>query len=179
MKNKFLIGLLSLVLSGQVMAQNTNKKTLVAYFSLSGNTKNVAEQIKDETGGDIYQIELVTPYPSEYRAQTDLAKKQLNEGTLPPIKKADIDFSQYDTIFVGTPVWWGHAATPVHTFMSENNFDNKKVVPFITHGGSGKASIVDDIKKLCPKCIVEENAYVVYGGSNTDDLSDWIKKINK
>lgn len=177
MKNKFLIGLLSLVLSSQAIAKNANKKTLVAYFSLSGNTKNVAEQIKSETGGDIYQIELVTPYPSEYRAQTDLAKKQLNEGTLPPIKKSDIDFSQYDTIFIGTPVWWGHAATPVHTFISENNFKNKKVVPFITHGGSGEANVVDDIKKLCSECIVKENAYVIYGGSNTDNLSDWLKKI--
>lgn len=64
----------------------TGKKVLVAYFTLTGNTEKAAKIIAEETGADLYQIELVTPYPSEYKAQTELAKKELAAGTLPPIK---------------------------------------------------------------------------------------------
>lgn len=176
MKKKLIAGITSILLSMQVNAQNTNNKILIAYYSLSGNTKAVAESIQKETNGDIFRIELQTPYPDDYDEQTKLAKKELNEGILPPLKDKVDNIDQYDTVFIGTPVWWGAASTPVRTFVSENDLSGKKIIPFITHGGGGQDKTITDLSSLCKNCEIEQNAYVIYGNS-TKNLSKWIKEV--
>ena len=171
MRKTLITGIASVLLSTQV-----NAKTLIAYYSLSGNTKEVAEGIQKETNGDLFEIELKTPYPTNYNEQTTLAKKQLNDGTLPPLKAKVEDINQYDTIFIGTPVWWGTASVPVRTFVSENDLSGKKIIPFITHGGGGQDRTISDLSKLCKDCDIEQNAYVVYGNS-TKNLSKWVKEV--
>lgn len=156
-----------------------NKKILVAYFSWGGNTKAIAEKIQSEVGGDIFSIEPVTPYPSDYNETAyGIAKEQKEKGIHPEIKNKDV--SPYDIIFVGTPAWWYTMAPPVMTFLEENNFEGKTIIPFITHGGGGKYTIPEDMKNLAKGSKVL-NPFVVYerGNSNTDkELKVWIKNLN-
>ena len=155
-----------------------DKKVLVAYFSWSGNTKSVAEKIHSQVGGDIFRIEPVTPYPSDYNETAyGIAKEQKDKGIHPPIKNTDV--SSYDVIFVGTPAWWYTMAPPVITFLSENNFEGKTIVPFVTHGGGGGYTIDKDMANLAKGAKVL-SPFVVYGkgGASVDkDLAEWINKL--
>ena len=157
-----------------------DKKVLVAYFSWGGNTKSIAEKIHAQTGGDIFRIEPVTPYPSDYNETAyGVAKEQKDKGIHPPIKNKDV--SSYDVIFVGTPAWWYTMAPPVMTFLSENKFEGKTIVPFVTHGGGGSYSIPDDIEKLAKGAKVLKTPFVVYehGNANTEnELKNWLKNLN-
>lgn len=155
-----------------------NKKVLVAYFSWSGNTKSIAEKIQTQTGGDIFEITPVTPYPSDYNETAyGIAKEQKEKGIHPPINNTDI--SSYDVIFVGTPAWWYTMAPPVMTFLAENNFEGKTVIPFVTHGGGGGYTIDKDMAELAKGAKVLA-PLVVYGkgGANVDkEIAGWIKKL--
>lgn len=175
-----------LICTGCTFAQNNNlqgglmdKKILIAYFSWGGNTKYIAEKIHNITGGDMFRIETAVPYPKDYNeAAYGVAKKQHEEGTKPELKDNG-DVSNYDIIFVGTPAWWYDMAPAVKTFLSENNFEGKTIVPFITHGGGGKYTIAEDMGKLAKDSKVLQ-PLVVYnkGDSNTDNqIKDWLNKL--
>ncbi len=157
-----------------------DKKVLVAYFSWSGNTKSVAEKIHERVGGDIFRIETAVPYPSDYNETAyGVAKKQHDEGTMPELKDNG-NVSNYDVIFVGTPVWWYEMAPAVKTFLTKNNFEGKTVVPFITHGGGGKYTIPEEISKLAKGSKVLEPLVIHNdGGSSADkDIDEWLKDLN-
>jgi flavodoxin len=114
-------------------------KMLIIYYSFSGNTKYIAEKIREKTGGDVFEIETVKTYPSEYSALTEEAKRELQEGDLPALKKGPPDMSSYDLILVGGPVWWYTVATPVMSLLKQADFKGKRVSAFCTHeGGIGK-----------------------------------------
>lgn len=166
---KFITGLL---LTTTVSA-SVEAKTLVAYFTLTGNTENAAKKIQEQTGSDLYKIELVTPYPNAYREQTKLAKEQLASGYLPPIKPMPENIDEYDVVFVGSPVWWGTMATPVRTFLSSGVLADKTVIPFVTHGGGGADASFTDTAKLCQDCTVITDGWSGYG-SMTLGLSGWV-----
>ena len=155
-----------------------NKKILVAYFSWSGNTKSIAEKIHAQVGGDIFRIEPVTPYPSDYNETAyGIAKEQKEKGIHPEIKNKDV--TPYDVVFVGTPAWWYTMAPPVMTFLAENNFEGKTIVPFVTHGGGGGYTIDKDMAVLAKGAKVLPS-FVVYGKgtSETDkDLTEWLNKL--
>lgn len=155
-----------------------DKKVLVAYFSWSGNTKSVAEKIHSQVGGDIFRIEPVTPYPSDYNETAyGIAKEQKDKGIHPPIKNTDV--SSYDVIFVGTPAWWYTMAPPVMTFLEQNNFEGKTIIPFVTHGGGGSYTIDKDMAKLAKGAKVL-SPFVVYehGNADTDkDITKWLELL--
>ncbi len=155
-----------------------DKKNLVAYFSWGGNTKSIAEKIHSQVGGDMFRIEPVTPYPSDYNETAyGVAKEQKDKGIHPPITNTDI--SSYDVIFVGTPAWWYTMAPPVMTFLAENNFEGKTIVPFITHGGGGGYTIDKDMAGLAKGAKVL-TPFVVYerGDARTDkDIETWINNL--
>lgn len=157
----------------------TDKKILIAYFSFSGNTKSVAEKIHSQVGGDMFRIETAVPYPADYNETAyGIAKEQHDKGIKPELKNNG-DVSDYDVIFVGTPAWWYEMAPAVKTFLSENNFDGKTIIPFITHGGGGKYQIKEEIGKLANGSIVKE-PFVVYGkgtSSTDDDIKKWLESF--
>lgn len=157
-----------------------DKKVLVVYFSLTGNTKQIAEYIKETTNGDIFEIETVNAYPNEYRATTDQAKKEINEGYLPPIKTSIPNIKDYDVIFVGSPCWWSTIAPPVSTFLTEHDLSGKTVVPFSTHGGSGLARNASDTAKLTPNSKVLDGK--AFRGNSTasskQEVINWINGLN-
>ena len=132
----------------------------------------------EKTGADLYQIELVTPYPSEYKEQTELAKKELAEGTLPAIKPWPENIAEYDVVFIGSPVWWGTMSTPVRTFLASGVLKGKTVIPFVTHGGGGADNSFADTAKLCEGCVVIEDGWSGYGRI-TFGLEKWAEKSLK
>jgi flavodoxin len=114
-------------------------KVLVTYYSLTGNTKSIAEMIQKKTGGDVFEIETVRTYPPEYSATTEEAKRELETGDLPALKKNPPHMSSYDLILVGSPVWWYTVSTPVMSFLRQADFAGRKVSAFCTHeGGIGE-----------------------------------------
>lgn len=167
--------LMTALLGTAMVATNVEAKTLVAYFTLTGNTEKAAKIVAETTGADLYQIELVTPYPSEYKAQTELAKKELADGTLPPIKPWPENIGEYDVVFVGSPVWWGTMATPVRTFLASGALKGKTVIPFVTHGGGGADVSFTDTAKLCEGCKVNTDGWSGYSRM-TFGLEKWAKK---
>lgn len=157
-----------------------DRKVLVAYFSWGGNTKLIAEKIHNQVGGDMFRIETAEPYPADYNETAyGVAKKQHEDGTKPELK-SDGDVSGYDVVFVGTPAWWYTMAPAVKTFLSKNNFNDKIIIPFVTHGGGGKYTIAEDMAKLANGArvliplVVYEN-----GDTNTDkEIVNWLKAVN-
>lgn len=158
----------------------TSQKILVAYFSHSGNTRVIAEQIQKATGATIFEIKPVAGYPSNYNAVTDQAKKEINADYKPELKSKVENFESYDIIFIGSPIWWGTVAPPVATFLTSYNFEGKTIIPFMTHEGSRMGHSVSDIKMYCPKSIILEGLPIrgSYVNSAKNEVLDWLKKLN-
>lgn len=110
-------------------------KTLIMYFSLTGNTIPVAEKLRELTGGDLYRIETAHSYPLERPARTEVPKQELESGVWPELKNPLPDFTQYDLILLGGPVWWYTVSTPLRSVLQQADFAGKKVAPFVTHDG--------------------------------------------
>ena len=154
-------------------------KILIAYYSYSGNTRKVARQIQKIVGGDLFEIQPVDDYPENYNACVEQAKKEIAEGYRPSLVGKLDDIGQYDTVFLGSPVWWYTVAPPVMTFLSEHDFSGKEISPFCTHGGSGLSKCQTDIAKACPKATVL-NALALWGnkiGASHKELADWLHRI--
>jgi len=184
MKTKFLLFAFLIMISGinfQSKAQTakSDKKILVVYFSWSssGNTRNMANQIKAATGADIFEIVPVNAYPKDYNACVDQAKAEINRNFKPEIKGKVENFDSYDIIFVGSPNWWSTIAPPVATFLSGYNFSGKTILPFITHEGSRLGRSADDIKKLCPDATVLPGLPIRGGSVNGagNDIQKWLR----
>lgn len=154
-----------------------NKKTLIAYYSHSGNTKAAAEKIQSEVKSDIFEIKPVKKYPDDYNTLVNLAQSEKQQDIRPElIDNGNIE--DYDVIFIGTPVWWYTMASPVKTFLTENDFSGKIVVPFCTHGGGGASSTYEDIQKLAPKAKVTDGYTSYEDSANLNDIKKWITGLN-
>ena len=153
---------------------------LVAYFSHSGNTREVARQIGEATGGDLFEIVPATPYPAEYQAVVDQGKKEIAAGVRPALKNPVGDLSQYDVIFVGSPCWWATIAPPVATFLTSCDLAGKTVVPFMTHEGSRMGRSEEDIRKLCAGATLL-GGLPLRGGAvkdSRDVVRKWVQGLN-
>lgn len=155
-----------------------NKKILVAYYSYSGNTKEVAEAIHQKVGGDIFEIKTEGTYPAEYRPMTEQVKKELEEGFRPKLTTSVADIAQYDVIFLGSPIWWGTITPQVSSFIESYNLSGKRIIPFVTHGGGGKSRSFDDITKQCKGCNVEQDGWSGYGSLKIG-LDGWLEKVKE
>lgn len=172
-----------------------NKKTLVAFFSRAGenyvvghiekgNTHVVAEMIAAETGGDLFHIEPVTPYPDDYTECTEVAKRELNAKARPAIK-GDIKAEDYDIIFIGYPNWWGNMPMPVYTFIEKHGWQGKTVIPFCTHEGSGLSGTENKLKAACQGATVLKGLAVrgAMAQNNREQarqsVKNWLEAMNK
>lgn len=183
MKLKFVL-FMFLVMSGLIMnveAQSPvqGKKVLVVYFSRSGNTKAVAEEVQKLTGGQLFEIQTSKPYPAEYHACTELAKKEKEEGTRPALKNKVEDMGQYDVVFVGYPNWWGTMPMAVVTFLEGYDLAGKTLIPFCTHGGGGEQRCFTDFVKYSGKA--EHKKGFLISGSEArgaqKQVEGWLKSI--
>lgn len=123
----------------------TDKKILTVYYSNGSHTKEVAQNLHYIIGGDIKEIELTEKYPNNIFKMSKLVRKQMKEGYLPKIE--DIDISNYDIVLIGSPIWNFSVSLPVKTFLKNNNFENKILIPFFTYsGGANKNNVINEIK---------------------------------
>ena len=154
------------------------KKTLVVYFSHTGNTRKMAEMIQKGTGGDIFEVVTVDPYPVDYDTVVDQAKKEQEANFRPKLKTACENCADYDVVFVGSPSWWGTFGMAVFTFLESVDLAGKTVVPFITHEGSALGRAPADLKKLCPNAN-HLAGHAIFGSrvkSAEAEVNDWLKK---
>ena len=156
--------------------QNTKSnmnKSIVIFFSHAGdnysvgnievgNTKIVADYITEIKGADQFEIVTHKYDGMAYTPLINLAKEEANKGELPPYEGSAPDLSQYDTVFIGGPIWWGTYPQVMFTLFRDINLDGKTVIPFTTHEGSGLASTVSDVKKSFPKANVQKG-WSIYG----------------
>jgi flavodoxin len=154
-------------------------KILTVFYSRTGNTRSMAEQIHALAGGDIVELETTRPYPEEHQLTVEQAKKELEANFYPPLKVTVEDISSYDIIFVGSPCWWYTFASPVRGFLAQHDFSGKRQAPFITHAGAGLGKSLDDLKSLCPGAIILEGLAV--RDSRADkaqtEIGQWLKRI--
>lgn len=166
----FFVSLL-IILSGCTQAQKSSiDEILIVYLSRTNNTKAVAEMIHKQVGGKLVALELVTPYPENYRSTVAQVVRENETGYLPPLKNRIDNIENYKTIFLGFPTWGMKLPPPVKTFLTQYKLNNKKVILFNTNGGYGKGSSFETAKELCVGCIMPEGFSTTGGFENEGRL---------
>ena len=201
--NKILTAVLALLMATGCNAQNGQNNTntithshnnamnkIVIFFSHAGdnysvgnievgNTKIVADYISEITGADQYEIVTHKYDGMAYTPLINLAQKEANKGELPPYEGTVPDLSQYDTVFIGGPVWWGTYPQVMFTLFKDIDLTGKTVIPFTTHEGSGLANCVGDVKKAFPKANVTKG-FSIYGHevrTGKAKVEKWLKSL--
>lgn len=161
----------------------TNKK-LVIYYSYTGHTKMIAENIQKKLQCDILEIKPVKEYSKDYNQV--VSEEQNNESShkKPEIQKVDKDLSKYDEIIIGSPVWWYTIAPVIRTFLSENDLTGKVIRPFATNAG-WLGQTFNEIQKLCPNSKVEKGMNIVFTEdyrenqlvTSPDELDNWVNSL--
>lgn len=126
------------------------KKVLVLYYSQSANTKAVAQELAAKLDADVEEIEAVQPYDGDFNATIARFQQEREQGIKPEVKPIKADLSQYDTIFLGYPIWFGTIATPMGAFLDGAELSGKKIVPFCTFGSGGLDTSIRDLKEKLP-----------------------------
>ncbi len=174
----------------EVKSSNNMSKSIVIFFSHAGdnysvgnievgNTKIVADYISEIKGADQFEIVTHKYDGMAYMPLIELAKEEANKGELPPYEGTAPDLSQYDTVFIGGPVWWGTYPQVMFTLFKDINLDGKTVIPFTTHEGSGLASCASDVKKAFPKAKVT-GEFSIYGHevrTGKAKVEKWLKSL--
>jgi flavodoxin len=165
-------------------------KTIVIFFSHAGdnyavgnievgNTKIVADYISEITGADQFEIVTHKYDGMAYNPLIKLAQEEANNGELPPYEGAAPDLTQYDTVFIGGPVWWGTYPQVMFTLFRDIDLDGKTVIPFTTHEGSGLANCVSDVRAAFPGATVK-GQFSIYGHevrSGRAKVEKWLKGL--
>lgn len=155
-------------------------RTLVAYFSASGVTAKLAENLSEAIGADIFEIEPEVPYTKadlDWTNKKSRSSVEMNDpNSRPAIKYIRDNIQDYDTIFVGFPVWWYVAPTIINTFLESYDLSSKTIIPFATSGGSGMGKTNE---KLLPSCkgakLIEGK--ILSGRASKAELSDWVDNL--
>ena len=157
----------------------TGAKSLVVYFSWSGNTENVAKSIQSQTGSDIFGIVPKTPYSTDYNTVVDDAKIEQQNNARPEINDSIPNIADYDTIYVGFPNWWGDMPMILYTFFDTYDLSGKTVALFCTSGGSGLSNTENEVKELEPNATVVKGLHIGSGESAAPDnaVKSWLSEI--
>jgi flavodoxin len=157
---------------------STGGKVLIAYFSWGGNTRGIAGEIKEQTGADLFEIELVKPYSSNYNTVLDEAQRDQKAQARPELANHVDNMEQYDTILLGYPNWWASIPMPIASFLEEYDFSGKTIIPFCSHGGGRFGQSLTAIAKLAPDADMGEALSVHYSGGSGlgGDIGDWLAK---
>lgn len=155
-----------------------NSKILVAYFSWGGTTRRMAQQIAEQTGGTIFEIEPVVPYPTEYTPCTEVALEERDSDARPAIKNTVEDMESYDIVFIGCPVWWHTAPMIISTFTESYDLKGKIVVPFCTYASTYRDETLRKIVDLTPESTHLAGLGLTSGSINSSNIATWLKNIN-
>ena len=190
---KKLISLL-LIVAFITMGASLAEGALVTYFSHAGenynvgvieegNTAKLAKVIAEQTGADLFEIVPVVDYPQSYDECLEVATAEQREGARPEYVGDVENWEQYDTVFIGYPIWWGEIPNIVYTFMEKHDFAGKTVIPFNTHEGSGQSGTVSEITASAPGAEMLDGI-AIQGKTAQEDadqtrelLADWLDRI--
>ncbi len=157
-------------------------KVLVVYFSATGNSKRVAEEIASDTGGDLFEITPAQPYTDEDLDWTDENSRVSREHDDESLQNVELtttevpDWSSYSTVFIGYPIWWGIAAWPVDSFVKANNFDGKTIYPFCTSSSSGLGDSASHLAQLAGTGNWQEGQRFSSSAS-AEDVQEWVNGL--
>lgn len=152
---------------------------LILYFSISGNTEAVANFIHDEVGGDIVKLETQETYPDDYNDLLDVAQEEQSENARPELSTTIDNLDDYDTIFLGYPIWWGDMPMAIYSFLDNYDLSGKTIAPFVTSGGSGLSGTPSNIKNEEPNANVVEglSIYDSDARSSRNEVVDWLNGL--
>lgn len=173
---------LAVSLAAVAMAKPQSGKTLVVYFSASGNTKKVAQEIAKATGGDLFEITPKDAYSSRDLNWTNPLSRVNREHNNASLQNVELttttvpNWASYDTVFIGYPIWWGVAAWPVNTFVKANNFSGKTVIPFCTSTSSGLGESGTNLAKLAGTGKWQEGHRFAENPSNSE-VDQWVASL--
>ena len=189
-----ILALALLCASIPAFAEETPAYVLVVYFSHAGenynvgvieegNTAKMGKIIAEQLGADVFELVPVVPYPEDYDSCLDIATEEQRTDARPEYEGGIENWDQYDTVFIGYPIWWGEIPNIVYTFMEAYDFTGKTVIPFNTHEGSGQAHSQRDIEGLLTGATVLKGLAVRGSKAQSDadgtgtDVANWLKQI--
>jgi len=149
--------------------ESAGSKALVAYFSNTGNTEEVAQRIAEDTGADLAEIQRA----EEYGDLNEEAEAEILEGVHPEITVSVEDISSYDTIFVGYPIWWDEAPAMIATFLADNDFAGKTIIPFCTSSSDEIDNSLHIFSELCPDAVIAEGLTA----NDWEDIEPWLDRL--
>ncbi|MDR1379223.1 MAG: flavodoxin [Synergistaceae bacterium] len=156
-------------------------KKLVAYFSASGVTRNVAKALVEAVGADMYEIKPQVPYTKadlDWQDKNSRSSIEMNDkSSRPAITDKDANIGVYDVVFVGFPIWWYVAPTIINTFLESYDFAGKTIVPFATSGGSGIGETVAHLKGSVNTSTVITEGKILNGRQTKESLTVWINSL--
>lgn len=157
-------------------AESAEGGTLIAYFSWSGNTEQLAQMIQAETGGQLFEITPATPYTEDYNTLLDVARQEQADNARPELASQVENWDSCDTVFVGYPDWWSDAPMLIYSFLESCDWTGKTLIPFCTSGGSGFGRSLDKLPDSAPGATILEGFHV--NGSSVDgageDVAAWL-----
>lgn len=157
-------------------------KKLVVFYSYTGHTKMIAENIQQKLNCDILEIKPVKPYSTDYQTVVDEEQNNSSVGKTPDIQKIDKNLNDYDEIIIGTPVWWYTIAPVIRTFLTQNDLSNKTIKPFATNAG-WLGHTFQEIQKLCPNSKVDKGMNIVFESysdnlvTSPDEIEKWMDEL--
>ena len=156
-------------------------KILVAYFSAGGETKMLAKTVAEVTGGDLFEIRPETAYtPADLNWNDKHSRSTIemsDEESRPAIAGRVEDMTQYDTVFVGFPIWWYQAPRIIETFLESYDFSGKTVIPFATSGGSGMGRTAEILRNCCPGAVVDSGRRMS-SRESAASVKDWVNGLH-
>ena len=163
--------------SSEVERTQSSGKMLIAYFSWSGNTQGVAEEIQRQTGADIFEIIPIPAYSDDYNTVLMEAQRDQHEQARPAITNPPQSIDEYDVILLGYPNWWASIPMPIATFLESYDFSGKIILPFCSHGGGRFGQSLTAIAKLAPQAVIAPGLSVHYSGGSglPDDVRAWLE----
>ncbi|MGL4696413.1 flavodoxin [Enterococcus larvae] len=146
-----------------------------------GNTALMAEWVAEQVNSDIHEIETTEPYPGNHEKLVDQVKEELSQGMRPRLSSSLENLEDYDTIFIGYPIWWSDIPTPLYAFLEDTDLSGKRIIPFSTHGGSGFSNTISTISELEPDAEVETQNVLTISRENIsearEEVNDWLNDL--
>ena len=157
-------------------------KTLVAYFSASGVTKKLAENLAEAADADLFEIKPETPYTKadlDWTNKTSRSTIEMNDpASRPAIAEKLGNMDAYDTVFVGFPIWWYVAPKIINTFLESYDLSGKTIVPFATSGSSGMGKTVEKLRPSCSDATTLKDGKLLKSSADKKTLTAWIESLN-
>ena len=155
-------------------------KTLVAFFSASGVTRQVAQKLAAAAQADLYEIKPAIPYTLadlNWRDKSSRSSVEMkNLAIRPQLADTDAKIEQYDRILLGYPIWWYMAPTIINTFLESYDFSGKSIILFATSGGSGFGKSIEELSPSCPNAVIREGR-MLNGNPSEQELRQWVESL--